>query len=183
MSSSPHEEELPRLGQPQGELPKLGSLTQSARFKQLNQARNILVAIGILTMAVNGFLWFHAEKEVDEALQQQIGPGRVADPARFQEARKQVLRIVYLIYGGTFALGAVFVVLGLLVKTYPVPTTITGLVLYLGATAVFALLNPASIGAGIIIKIIVIVCLVKAIQSALAYQREERKQIELGTEA
>jgi hypothetical protein len=181
--SASHEEELPRLGQPQAELPKLGSLTQSARFKQLNQARNILVIIGILTMALNAIMWIGAEREVDDALKQQIGPGRVADPVQFKAAREQVLRFVYLIYGGTFALGVLFVVLGFLVKKYPVPATITGLVLYVGATAVFALINPTSIVAGIIIKIIIIVCLVKAIQSALAYQREERKQRELSAEA
>jgi hypothetical protein len=53
-----------------------------------------------------------------------------------------------------------------------VPATALGLILYVGAFAIFAAMDPASIAQGIIIKIIIIVGLVKALQSALAYQKE-----------
>jgi predicted RND superfamily exporter protein len=55
-----------------------------------------------------------------------------------------------------------------------VPITIISLVLYLGATAIFAYLAPETIAAGIIIKVIIIIGLAKAIQAAIAYENDRR---------
>src|SRR5262249_4613518 len=101
------------------------------------------------------------------------GPGAVVNQAKMAEIETTLLRLNYLITGGAALLGAIFVVLGLAVKSYPVPITITSLVLYLGATAIFALINPMTLAAGAIIKIIIIVALAKSIQTAIAYQNEE----------
>ena len=80
--------------------------------------------------------------------------------------------IVRLILAIPLALGALFIVLGLMVKSYPVPITILSLVLYVAATLAFAALDPQTIVQGFIFKIIIVVALVKAIQAALAYQRD-----------
>ncbi len=58
-----------------------------------------------------------------------------------------------------------------MIKQYPVPISITSLVLYLGATVVMGVLNWQTLLQGIIIKVIVIVVLVKAVQAAIAYQK------------
>ena len=93
------------------------------------------------------------------------------DPAVVAEFRNRVLRVSQLVMGGAMALGVVFIVLGFLVKSYPVPSTVLGLVLYVGAAAVFGYLDPATLGQGIIIKIIIIVALAKSVQAAITYQR------------
>ena len=57
-------------------------------------------------------------------------------------------------------------------KAYPVPITVTAFVLYVGSAVVMALLDPEQIGRGLIMKVIIVFALVKAIQAAVAYQRE-----------
>src|SRR4051812_46704838 len=90
----------------------LGNLAQSARSKELNQARWILILIGALTLVVNGFMFTRAEKEVDEEIQKEVakgGPGTKVDT----EVRTSIIRTVRMIYGGAALLGAVFVLFGL----------------------------------------------------------------------
>ena len=146
---------------------QLGSLTQSARGTQLNSARNILLFVGILTVAVNGVLIFmlkdNLRAEIDQLRRQ--GMELIVD-------EDTVLRMAYLIQGSAIALGVLFIIFGLLVKTYPVPITISALVIYVAATAIFGLIEPRSLVAGIIWKVIIIVCLISAIRTALAYERE-----------
>jgi uncharacterized membrane protein (DUF485 family) len=82
-------------------------------------------------------------------------------------------------------LGAVFILFGVIIHKFPVPITITSLVLYIGAIAIFAYIQIANSGKGadqaaiiaalsegIIFKIIIIVSFIKAIQAAISYQRE-----------
>ena len=111
----------------------LGNLAQAAREKHLKQARSTLIIIGILTAAINGFQLSTVESEVQKLVQiQQIPP----------DAAATVIGVARLILGGTVGLGILFVVLGLLVKKFPVPATVLGLVLYVAAAAGFALLDP-----------------------------------------
>ena len=58
-------------------------------------------------------------------------------------------------------------------KKYPVPITVTSLILYIGAAIVFGVIDPSTLARGIIVKIIIVVCLAKSIQAAVAYQREQ----------
>jgi multidrug efflux pump subunit AcrB len=160
---------------PTSGLKPLGSLAQSARLKELNTARYILFFVGVVTIAINAYQFSNAEDEVDQVIQAEMaqqGPGMEVDPA----ARDQFIGIVKMIYGGAVALGVVFLVLGAVIKKYPVPATVLGLVLYLAGTGVFAFLDPASLARGAILKIIFIVALVKAVQTAFAYRREQREQ-------
>jgi hypothetical protein len=82
-------------------------------------------------------------------------------------------------HGVSLALGVVFIVLGILVRKYPVPITITALVLYVGAGAIFGLIDPKSLAAGVVVKVIIILALVKSIQSALAYEREQAGMVDV----
>lgn len=51
---------------------ELGSLSQGARKKQLNSARNTLIVVGVLTLLFNGFMFFNAENEIDRAIDAEI---------------------------------------------------------------------------------------------------------------
>lgn len=158
----------------------LGSLAQTARTKKLRQARMIMIVIGILTIVANGALLLllpsQVKKELDKEIAKAKAQGMIVDEAKVEEVRAESLKFGYLVGGVAVALGVVFVVLGLVVNQYPVPATVLGLVLYVGAAVVFGLLNPPSIYAGIIIKIIIVVGLIKAVQAAVAYQKELNKQ-------
>lgn len=138
---------------------ELGSLAQSTRAADLGKTRWVLLFIGILTLGANGFLFSNAGREV----------GQFQLPA---EEHARVLSIVRMIYGAGIALGLFFTVAGILVQKFPVPLTILSLVLYVGATAGFAFLDPGSLMRGIIIKVIIVVALGKSVQTALAFQRE-----------
>lgn len=141
------------------ETEELGSLAQSTRNYDLGKTRNILLIIGCLTIAINGFMFANAVNEVQGV---GIAP----------EDQARVVIIVRMIYGAAIAVGTVFVVSALLIRKYPVPLTILSLVLYVGATAGFAYLDPATLLSGIIFKVIIIVLLGKSVQTALAYQRD-----------
>lgn len=138
---------------------ELGSLAQSTREADLGQTKGVLLTIGILTLLVNGFMFSNARNEVAG-----VGLG----PADFD----RVLTLVRIIYGVGLSLGVYFVFAGFFVKKYPVPLTILSLILYVGATAGFGMLDPSSIMQGFIIKIVIIVALGKSVQTAWAYQKE-----------
>jgi hypothetical protein len=161
--------------------PALGSLAQAARGKQLRQARNILVIIGILIMVgslvdlamARTILRRELEKEAEglRAHHQEV------DPAALQKEEDFLFRVVVLIDGGTALLGALFVVFGLIVRRYPVLITILSLVLFIGMIVVLGVLNPVTLAQGWLIKIIALVGLAKAVQAAIAYQREENARL------
>lgn len=157
----------------------LSSLSQSARMKQLKSARMILIFVGVVTVALNGFFYTLAEEMVDNEIRNLQMQGIVIE-GDVNQIRDQAVKITRLIHGGTVALGVVFILLGVAVRSFPVPATVLGLVLYLGSIAVFAAINPASLLQGIILKIFFIVCLFKAVHSAIGYQRYEQEQLRTG---
>ncbi len=142
---------------------QLGSLAQSTREADLRKTRNILLAIGILTLAVNGFMFANSENEV-----RQVG----LNGADFD----RVVGIVRIIYGIGLAMGAFFLLAGIFLKSLPVPLTILSLIIYVGGIAGFGFLDPTSLLHGIVIKVIVIIALGKSVQTAMAYQREKDAQ-------
>jgi hypothetical protein len=153
----------------------LGNLAQSARGKELKSARVIMFVIGALSMAANLMFFSSAEQDVQKEIDKEVaklGPGFVVDQEKVAELKKQAVGTAHLINGGGVVLGMVFIACGLLVQKHPVPATITALALYLAGVAIFGLLNPASLASGIIIKVFVVIGLFKAVQAAIAYQKE-----------
>ncbi len=72
---------------------------------------------------------------------------------------------------------------GLLVYTIPIPATIISLVLYIGATAIFAYLAPETLLQGVIFKVLIIAGLIKAVQSAIAYDNDRKNAAKSGAAA
>ncbi|MSR32059.1 MAG: hypothetical protein EXR99_11185 [Gemmataceae bacterium] len=156
----------------------LGSLAQAARGKTLGTARGILIFVGVLTAVVNLAGFFMAEKSAQEAIDMEIKglPRGNVPPEILAEAKATYIKIIYLISGATVGLGVVFIILGIFIYQIPVVATVLGLVLYLGGNLVFGFLDPATFVKGVIIKILIVVGLVKAVQSAIAYQKEMKSQ-------
>jgi predicted RND superfamily exporter protein len=157
----------------------LGSLAQAARGKQLRQARNILITIGVLTVLFNAFLLMTVRSRVradlDRGVQKVRAQGMQVDQSAVQQIEESLTRLNYLITGVLIFLGILFVVFGFIVQLYPVPVTILSLTLYIGAAVIFGILDPATLLQGIIFKIIIVVALAKAIQSAITYQQEQAR--------
>lgn len=158
----------------------LGSLAQSARVKQLRTARGILFFVGILMVAINAFVMFNAESIVDSQFKKEMdrlrGQGMVFDQGKVQELKKTAVQTVKLFAGVTVALGGVFIVFGFMIYQYPVPITITSLVLFIGKEAVFGMIDPMTLVQGWLIKIVIVVCLISAIKAAIAYEKERQDQ-------
>lgn len=163
---------------PVGDLPKLSrgeddseaglsSLAQAARSKHLSSAKATLIIIGVLTLLLNIGGIFMVRSELETEMRKQ-GINMANPPAEVQA----IIIASYALVGLFAALGVVFIVLGLLVRSYPVFCTVTGLVLYIVSWLVSGLLDPKNFVAGIIIKIIIVVALAKAVQAALAYQKD-----------
>jgi hypothetical protein len=168
--------QAPPLGSLSQQTSSLGSLAQAARHKQLKTARWILIIVGVLTVLANLAFFALIVPQVDEEIKKQVNElhrqGLQEDPEIVTEVRGKMIRIAQLFQGGAAALGVVFIVLGCLVHKYPVPATVTGMVLYIGGNAVFGYLDPMNLARGWIIKIIIVFVLAKSIQAAIAYQRE-----------
>jgi hypothetical protein len=159
----------PALGQ-------LGSLAQAARQKQLKSARGILLAIGILSVIVNiGFGLFAqnlVDREFDRELADIRSQGMEVDELQVEELRAAAVRATQISAVLWTAIGIVFIVLGFFVYRHPVPITITGLVLYIGSLAVTAAMAPETLIQGWIIKAFFIIGLFKAVQAAVASEKE-----------
>lgn len=148
----------------------LGSLGQAARGNQLRSARVTLIIIGALTLALNGFLVTQSTKNINDEVAQLRQQGMQVDDTEVAK----VIQLNQLVHGGAASLGIVFIGLGLLVYKFPVPCTVAGLALYILANLAFGLLDPKILLSGIIIKILIVAGLFKSVQSALAYQAEQR---------
>jgi len=162
----------------------LGSLAQSARSKKLNQARWLLIIIGGLTIVINVIMIATLRSQVKAAIDAEIQktPGAIVDQAKRQALEDQAVRIGTIIGIFTVVLGAVFIFLGIIVHVFPVPATVIALVLYVGAAAVFGVLEPALLLKGLIIKVIIVVALIQAIIAAAAYQKEQNAARQLEPE-
>lgn len=169
---------------PTSSLPTLGggssSLAQSARLKQLNVAKWILFILGGLTIAVHIGVFVLSEQiareETDKSLKAEGLHRNQVDQQLLREHDESAVRAMQLAAGGFIALGVVYIVAASLIKTYPVPATVTSLVLFISANVLLAVFDPSTIVSGIILKIIVFVVLVKAVQAAIAYQKEKQSQ-------
>jgi hypothetical protein len=158
----------------------LGNLAQSARSKQLSSARNIMLFVGIMTIVLNAIFFALVEGQVQEAIDKEIAKlpsGMVADPVKVADVKGRAVRAAHLVDAGAIVLGLLFLGCAALVNTKPVPATITALCLYVGGAAVFGAIDPSTLATGIILKVVIVVALAKAVQAAIAYQKEESEAV------
>src|SRR5262249_19395309 len=166
------EDPFPDEGQPPPK--KLGSLAQAARGQQLRVARIILALLGVVMLGVAIYHYVAAEDVIRDAVRKQFGPGAIPNPVAMRDA-VNLVRTLSIV---DMALGVIYMVLAMIVYIYPVAVTVTGLVLYLTTHIVVAAFDPSTLPQGIIIKILIIVGMAKAIQAAIAYQKERRAEME-----
>ena len=143
--------------------------------------------MGILTIVVNTALFYFADSivksQLDTEVQKIRAQGMIIDHAKLSQIQDQAVRTTRLADGIAVLLGIVFVVCGALVYAFPVATTVTSLVLYLGAAAVYGAIDPMTLAHGWWMKIIIVVCLFKAVQAAIAYENERKSTLASGPAA
>jgi hypothetical protein len=88
-----------------------------------------------------------------------------------ENARDEIPDLNHVVTGVVAAVALGFWGLWLWSRSNPLPAAITGLVIFLTLHLVEAVMDPTSLLRGILIKIIVIVLLVSAIQAGIKYRR------------
>jgi len=161
---------------------KLGSLAQAARSKHLRQLRGVLIFLAVLTIGVNVYLLVTVEDQVRNLINKDPNGARLPRGER-QRVEAELVRLNTLFASLWIGLGTIYLLFACIVNWFPVPVAITSLVLFLGQQVTLAVLDPSNIPKGIFLKIIVIVCLAKGIQAAVAYQKERDEEARARDEA
>ncbi|MBI5367413.1 MAG: hypothetical protein HZA54_10290 [Planctomycetes bacterium] len=139
--------------------------------------------VGILTLVGNGFFLFMARQNVHAQLVKEVAAvrarGMVVDEDKVAQLEKSAVQRVQTMTGGAGLVGVVFLVLAFLVRRYPVGATAVGLALYLLSTAAFAALDleplaKGELGKGALVKVLIVLALIKALQAGIATRRAER---------
>lgn len=157
---------------------KLGKLKTSARSKKLNQVRVLLIILGILMAVVHAIFLANARSRYEDEAKKIFGPmaPRAMVKAIVDDAvsKETPIRIGYI------ACGCLFIVFGIIVHKYPLPITILGLVMYIGAIFVGYMLSqdPKTLYQGAILKLLIIGGLISGIQTAVAIEKEKREASE-----
>lgn len=163
----------------------LGSLKQQARGKNLRAARIALGLASFLMFAQAALEYFTIDSQLDAAFEKEIkkmGPGFVVDRTKLKQIKEAAAKVANLFCLGVAVLGVVFLVLTVLVYRFPLFCTVGGLILYIGFTLIMAYLIVrghegadifAELWKGALWKVVITIGLLKGIQAALAYQREQ----------
>ena len=163
---------------------------QAARSKPLVMARDILLVVGVVTVVVNCVYFADVgsmvAEEVSTAVEKTRALGWQTDEARMKLVWDQAMLTKRLTTAGTIAIGALFVVFGLVVQKCPVPITSASLVIYVGAAAVRAYLDPEAPmpeapTLRIVVSAVTVAALAIAILAAIAYRREQHRRPEEAT--
>jgi hypothetical protein len=165
----------------------LGSLSQSVRSKNLKRARISLIVAFVILLLQAGLEFATMEHQADQVIQKetkQLRPGMVVDPEKVKEIKAAIIRIGNLYALGVLGMAIIFLFLAIFVNRFPLFCTVGGLILYLGYSLIRAyLITLGNEQGGILLaifegwlwKLIIIIGLVKGIQSAVTYHREEQE--------
>lgn len=150
----------------------LGSLAQAARDKSIRSVRTCLIVVGVLQMILTGIEFFTLEMQIDGAIAAELKASNMTksdlDPAEFKKYRDAAIRNGQLIVAGLAVVAVAFFAFAGLTARYPLPMSVSGLVLYVVLQLMLAVLNPATLVSGWLVKIIVILVLVRGISAASA---------------
>jgi predicted neutral ceramidase superfamily lipid hydrolase len=132
---------------------KLGSLAQSARGKQLNQIRVLLIVVGVIVIGRSIY-------DVVKLNEIKFGAPDFID------------MLIALCYG-FIGIGVLFCVFAAFVHNAPVAIAIISLVLFVAMELIIAVVtNFESLKVGWLLRILAPVGLIQAIQTGVAYEKE-----------
>jgi hypothetical protein len=132
-----------------------GRSLQADQLKQQSRkAAGALLAVAILQVIFGTFMYLVARNEV---------------------ANNPELTVDRAAIGTVYGVGGLFFALYLWARKNPLPAAIVGLVIFVSLHLLDAVLDPTAIARGIIVKIIIIVVLIKAIQAGVRHRTISRE--------
>ena len=133
--------------------------TRGTASGSLAMAQITLILVGLLNVVLYSVMYVNAPNEVQQVM-------KSGDVAMSEETLLQWARVIY---GAYIAAGTIMFLLGALIYQFPVFCPLAGLLLYIVAIGVGAVLDPFSLVKGIIIKVLVILALIKAVNDGAYY--------------
>ncbi|HWB05093.1 MAG TPA: hypothetical protein VG796_18830 [Verrucomicrobiales bacterium] len=146
----------------------LSPQNQAVWTKELKSARTILIVVGVLQILFGLFYLTQVKSQVEEASRKEIAnsPGYVFDQQKFDEEFEKEKPMMYALASVPLVVGVFFLIMSALVFKFPVGVTLASLIVFVLVHAADAIYDPTAIARGIILKIIFLVVLWKAYQSA-----------------
>ncbi|MBN2579915.1 MAG: hypothetical protein JXB10_13080 [Pirellulales bacterium] len=141
-------------------------------------ARWILIATGILWLGINGALFTQIESDAQRLVQEKVAEfeksGIPYDPDSPAQYQATLTRHFTIVLGGSAALGIALIVFGVFVKFFPVPCTVSGLLLCIIATVAYYRYSPEMTTWNWTWKIFTILALLLAIYAVLASPKAQK---------
>ena len=110
----------------------------SARQVAARRRRNVLVIIGLIYIVMNLFALISVHDRLQKEAADLQAKGQLID----HDKLAAIVRASQVAAVGFMVLGVVFLLLGLTVRAYPVPITITAFVIYVATNVVIAIADP-----------------------------------------
>jgi hypothetical protein len=143
------------------------------------QVQSILMAMGLFVIVFELVVpLVLMPKRIPKALEKRTqsveAKGVEVDPERKQQEAEN-LRSIARFTGQVYIIaGVALIALGILAARYPVAAASLGLTLFVSAWLALGIWQPITFNLVLLMKVLVAVCLVKALQAALASQRPPR---------
>src|SRR5262245_41047764 len=160
---------------------RVARMDAEERRKQIGKAARWIMILAVLFALSGTLMGWLAKRNGQEAL------GRIADrdaaevvelqdePITIGELRQRVVGEYVAVFVLNYVLAAVFVALFFWARKSPLPATITALCVFLAVQVFNALLDPATIVQGILVKLFCVIALVAGIRAALAARAAEAR--------
>ena len=153
--------------------PIVSPQNQAIYTKELKSARTILIVVGAIQLLFGAFGMTQVREQFDEAAAAEVkamGPGYVVDTELKEQVWEDQKTMLYAANAVPLLLAVFFFIMAAFVFKKPVGITLTSLIVFVVAHGADAVVEPSAIMKGLLLKILFVVILWKAYQSAKAAQ-------------
>ncbi|MFK7736237.1 MAG: DUF1922 domain-containing protein [Pirellulaceae bacterium] len=128
----------------------------------INGIGMVLIAIGFLAIAANGYFYATVESQVEQAIEER---------PEIEQVREELTTAASLIYAFYIGIGCVFIFLGIAAYFFPFGAPLTALILYVLLILIALLVNPFSVlkPLSLIVEIVIIAALLRAVNNGAYY--------------
>lgn len=149
---------------------------KQAHQQRIRSGRTTILVVAILTLIGGGLMFALGSanlakdrKEIEAARGNELYDQEQVEQAARENKKLSALNTLLLPVNIVLALS--FFGLWVWAKQRPLPATLAALILYITVIVASGVLEPASLGRGLILKIVIIAFLIKSVDSARKFQR------------
>ena len=151
-------------------------LAQKDRLERLRWTRVLMTTVGAIMIIGNVFLLGMAKSEVENQFSEQSSKlysvgFQIKDEAYWDHQKAQVLKFTQYLYMGQIIVGLVLLLGSFIFYQAPVGVSITALALYAAGWLGPAAIDPSRLVQDIFLNGLILACLAKAVQSAIAFKK------------